>query len=201
MKTTLCKNNVILTPFILAAEIALLLDLDHWNIGFRFMVGAEVSPLRPDLLQHISGLPCCWKEQRKSRPYIDMHRSWAFQEVGATRFQENRHTKVAWLSAQRTGRLYQVLFSIRVWVEPRDTVAGRIMSVASGIEPATFRLLAQCLNQRRHRVPRRGGVISLDDKTAGTWSLSILSIWCRGLLTSFCNRLIRHWEFNIHCLF
>ena len=49
-----------------------------------------------------------------------------------------------------------VLISIRGWVDNRTTVRpGMIASISmtpSGIELATFRLVAQCLNQLRHHV-------------------------------------------------
>jgi hypothetical protein len=66
--------------------------------------------------------------------------------------------KVVRLSTLSIGRLYlleniPVLISVRGRVNPK---AGRIISVKnsktlSGIDPATFRLVAQCLNQLRHR--------------------------------------------------
>ena len=84
------------------------------------------------------------------------YRPRGFQEVKAPRFPDNRHIKVVRLSALCTGRLnpqeiFLILTTVRGWVDPR-AIAERITSMKnstdpSGIESATLKLVAQCLNQ------------------------------------------------------
>jgi hypothetical protein len=67
-----------------------------------------------------------------------------------------------WLSALRARRppFTLVLISVGGWVDPRVIVRLEELRqlknpmTSSGIEPATFRLVAKCLNQLRYRVPQ-----------------------------------------------
>ena len=90
------------------------------------------------------------------------YRTWGLQEIG-----DIRHMKVVRLSVLRTDRLYPqeiflLLISVRDWVnlrtvvQPEELCQWKIPITPSRIEPATSRLVAQCLNPLMPKDPYRG---------------------------------------------
>jgi len=147
---------------VFAAYIPQDLDLhQHGYKNYRFNRNVELlSTFRNDTSCHE------FQSNREKHTIIkakqSYYRPWGFQEIEAPRFHDNRHVKVVRLSALRTGRLYPqeiflVFISVGGWVNPRATVRPeglcqwKIPMTPSGIDPATFWRVAQCLNQLRYQ--------------------------------------------------
>ena len=100
-----------------------------------------------------------WRSYKVKQSYLQ---SWTGHE--APRFQDNRHKQEVRLLVLCSCHLYPqkiflVLIYVRDWVNPRSIVRPeglyqlKVTVTTYWIEPVTFRLLAKCFNQLRHRVP------------------------------------------------
>jgi hypothetical protein len=103
-----------------------------------------------------------YEETARSSPYkirwsnlcVVLDRPWRFQEFEAPRFQDSRHMKVVMLSFLCTGCLYpKEMFLVLISVRREGLCQWKVPVAPLGIEPANFRLVAQSLNQLRHRMP------------------------------------------------
>jgi hypothetical protein len=110
----------------------------------------------------------------------------------ALRFPGGLGSKISWLSwhewdkvvspyvlgAFTPQEIFQVLISVRRWVNTRAIVQPeglrqwKIPVTQSGIEPATFRFVVQCLNQLRHCVPHSWNITE-EIYSFGIWAVKV----------------------------
>ena len=127
---------------------------------------------------------------KEKNPFSAQFRPSSFQKFHVPRLQDSRHMKVVRLSCLCTShfhpqKIFLVLTSVRGWVNPRAIVwleglcERKIPMTPSRIKPATFRLVAWCLNQLFHCVPQLPVMPHKILNVAAEWL--VLHSWCMGL--------------------
>ena len=115
--------------------------------------------------------PSQWVTRQDKNKAIPIRAWWGVEGCRSFRlleFLDNWRKNVARLSVLRPGRLYLqkiilVLISVRGWVEPRAVMRPEVLGqrkipmTPSGIQPANFQLVAQCLNQLLYSIPLFNG--------------------------------------------
>ena len=87
--------------------------------------------------------------------FIWLDRPWGFQEIEAPIFQDSWQMTVVRLSSLRT-KIFLIHICVTDWIDPRAMMRPEACGQWKiPIEPATFRLVAQCLNQLRYRLPQK----------------------------------------------
>jgi hypothetical protein len=127
------------------------------------------------------------KRGNLSIPFKGLNKPWGFQEVEATRFQDNRHMKVVSLSALNTGHLYPQgnipgTHFYYILSQPQGhSTAGRILSMKNfndNIGNRTRGLLA-CRAGSQPTAPRgRGGGVAVVTLSADEHYLWLRMVKC-----------------------
>ena len=118
------------------------------------MFKMQFLPTRKEMFQFYDDFV---KQQmwKVTNPCAGLNSPWGFQGFEAPRLQDNRHKSGKNVSLYPQ-ELFLVLISVRGWVAfiviawPEGLCTLKIPMTPSEGEPATFRLVAQCLDQLRH---------------------------------------------------